>query len=137
MAEGDGAGKAFQPLVPPPAPDPITRQRRGLEMVTAANRLALGWMNAAAAQHAAMTRRALRQMTETARRSAAAETPSEQAAAMLAALDSAREMGLATVRGINELMLRMQGDAARLVERAMAGKPGPEDRHCSPDEHKL
>lgn len=117
-------GDRYRPLVPPQAPDLLAMHRHGLEMVTAANRLALGWMQQAAAQHAAVTRRTVAQMTETARRVAAAEAPPEQAQAVLAMLADAQEQGMRTAQEIAALMTRMQGEAVALLGQAM--RPPPE-----------
>ena len=114
----------YRPLVPPQAPDLLAMHRHGLEMVTAANRLALGWMQQAAAQHAALTRRTFAQMTETARRVAAADAPPEQARAVVDMLADARALSLQTAEEIAALMTRMQGEAAALLDQAM--RPPPE-----------
>ena len=58
-------------------------QRRGIEMVAAANRLAMTWMQAAAQQHGQATRRTLDEMTENARRLADVSAPPETAQAMV------------------------------------------------------
>lgn len=98
-------------------------QRRGIEMVAAANRLAMTWLQAAAQQHAEVTRRALDEMTENARRLAGVSAPPEAAEAMVAMLDRAQSLGLQTVQEIGALMQRMQGDTVQLMSQVMrAGK---------------
>src|SRR5690242_506531 len=82
--DGEGpVGTGYLPLVPPPRSegpeDLLELQRRGIEMIMAANRLAVGWLQAAAQQHAEVTRRALEEMAETARRLAGASAPPETA----------------------------------------------------------
>jgi hypothetical protein len=117
-------GNGYRPLVPPQVPDLLAMHRHGLEMMTAANRLALGWMQQAAAQHAALTRRTFEQMAETARRVASAEAPPEQAQAVLGMLADAREQGLQTAQEIAALMTRMQGEAVALLGQAMRPPEG-------------
>jgi hypothetical protein len=118
----------FRPLVPPATLDPVAEalalHRHGLEMMTAANRLAFGWMRDAAAQHAAITRRTFEQMAETARRVAAADAPPDQAEAMLAMMERAQALGLETAQEIAGLMQRMQGEATALLGQALL--PGEE-----------
>ncbi|WP_431270864.1 phasin family protein [Dankookia sp. P2] len=96
-------------------------QRRGLEMVAAANRLAMTWMQAAADQHVQVTRRTLEDMTENARRLAGVRAPPEAAEAMVAMLDRAQSLGLQTAQEIADLMRRMQGDTAQLMGQVMRG----------------
>ena len=122
--QGNKKAGGFEPLVPPSrVADPLAAQRRGLEMLTAANRLAFGWMDTAMAQHAALTRLALGRMTETARRLAAAEVPAEQTAAVLEMLDEARAEGLRTAEEIAALASRMQDETLGLLDRMLK----PED----------
>lgn len=112
----------LRPLVPPPAGDWLEMQRRGLEMVAAANRLALSWLGAAAAQHAAQTRRALEEMAETARRLAGAEAPPDAAREAVEALDRAGAMGLQTAREIAGLMTSLQEETARLLAERLSAR---------------
>lgn len=110
----------LQPLVPPqPVPDPAQAQLRGLEMLAASNRLAFGWLEAATAQHAAVTRLALGRMAATARRLAAAEAPADQARAMLQMLDEARADGLRTAEELAALARRMQEETLGLLDRVV------------------
>jgi hypothetical protein len=94
-------------------------QRRAFEMFSAANRLAVGWMAAAAEQHIALTAKALGGMTEAARELTAEGNPQDKAAAMLALLDRARETGLDTMREIGGMMARMQQEATALLDRTL------------------
>ena len=111
----------LQPLVPPARDaDPLQAQRQGLEMLAAANRLAFGWLDAAVAQHASVTRMALGRMTETARRLAAADAPADQARAMLDMLVAARADGLRTAEELAALATRMQDEALGLLDRVLA-----------------
>lgn len=112
----------LRPLVPPPATDWLELQRQGLDMVAAANRLALAWLGAAAAQHAAQTRRALEEMTDTARRLARAEAPPDMAREAVEALDRAGAIGLQTAREIAGLMTSLQEDTARLLGERLSGR---------------
>ncbi|TDH62766.1 hypothetical protein E2C06_10210 [Dankookia rubra] len=118
-------GSGFRPLVPPARDggpeDLLAMQRRGIEMVAAANRLAMTWMQAAANQHAQVTRRMLDEMTRNARHLASASAPPEAAEAMMAMLDRAQWLGLQTAQEIGALMQRMQGDTARLMSQVMRG----------------
>lgn len=115
----------FEPLVPPPRgggpEDLLAMQRRGIEMLTAANRLAVTWLQAAAQQHAQVTRRTIDEMTENARRLAGASAPPETAAAVVEMVDRAHAMGLQTAREIAELMQRMQGDTVQLMDQVLRG----------------
>ena len=111
----------LQPLVPPARDaDPLQAQRQGLEMLAAANRLAFGWLDAAVAQHASVTRMALGRMTETARRLAAADAPADQVRAMLDMLVAARADGLRTAEELAALATRMQDEALGLLDRVLA-----------------
>ena len=110
--------RGFQPLVPEP-PDVMALHRHGLEVMAAANRLALGWLQSAAAQQAAVPRRTFEEMGEAARRVAAADAGSGQAEAMLAMLEQARRLGLGTAEELAQLMARVQGEALDLMHRAM------------------
>jgi hypothetical protein len=120
----------FWPLVPPPrgtGPEELlAMQRRGIEMVAAANRLAMTWMQAAAQQHAQVTRRALDEMTATTRRLADASAPPETAQAMVEMLDRAQSLGLQTAQEIAALMHRMQGDTVQLMGQVLRGGQPPE-----------
>jgi hypothetical protein len=99
--------------------DPLAAQRQGLEMLAAANRLAFGWLDAAVAQHASLTRLALGRMTETARRLAAAEAPADQTRAMIEMLDAARTDGLRTAEELAALATRMQDETLGLLDRML------------------
>ncbi len=59
------------------------------------------------------------EMSEAARRVAAADAGSAQAEAMLAMLEQARRLGLETAEELARLMERVQGEAIDLVGRAM------------------
>lgn len=129
--DGEGpAGTVFLPLVPPPrggGPDDLlAMQRRGIEMLAAANRLAVGWLQAAAQQHAEVTRRTLDEMAETARRLAAASGPPEAAEAVLDMLGRGQALGLQTAQEMAALVQRMQGDTVLLMGRLMRGGPSEE-----------
>jgi hypothetical protein len=109
--DGEGpVGTGFLPLVPPARgegpEDLLAMQRRGIEMIAAANQLAVGWLQAAAQQHAEVTRRTLEEMAETARRLSGASAPPETAAAVVDMLGRAQALGLGTVREIAGLMQR-------------------------------
>ncbi len=93
--------------------------RHGLEMMAATHRLALGWLQSAAAQQAAISRRTFEEMSEAARRVAAADAGSAQAEAMLVMLEQARRLGLETAEELAQLMERVQGEAIELVGRSM------------------
>jgi hypothetical protein len=115
----------FQPLVPPPRGDGpedlLAMQRRGIEMITAANRLAMTWLQAAAEQHAQVTRRTLEEMAENARRLANASAPPETARAVLDMLDRAQSLGLQTAQDISALMQRMQSETVSLMGQVLRG----------------
>lgn len=114
------ASKGLRPLVPPAgAADPAALHRHGLELITAANRLALAWLLEATEQHSALTRRALADMTANARQLAAVEGAGDQGKLMLDALARAQESGVETARAITGLMQRIQEDSAALVSRAV------------------
>lgn len=124
--DGEGpVGTGFRALVPPPRgegpEDLLAMQRRGIEMIAAANHLALGWLQAAAQQHAEVTQRTLEEMAETARRLAHASAPPEAAEAMLGMLDRAQALGLQTARELAALMQRMQGDTVSLMGQVLRG----------------
>ena len=119
----DAKPNRLQPLVPPDrAADPLATQRQGLEMLAAANRLAFGWLDAALAQHATVTRVALGRMTETAHRLAAADLPAEHARAMLEMMDAARADGLRTAEELAALAMRMRDESLGLLNQVL--KPG-------------
>jgi hypothetical protein len=118
--EAEKGPGGFRPLVPEVGVDPAALHRHGLEMLTAANRLALTWLREAAAQHAAMTRRALDEMLENARRLAAAEGGAEQTRAMIDALGRAQASGLATAQEITALMRRIQDDSMTLLDETLS-----------------
>ena len=80
-------GPGLQPLVPPPqAADPVALHQHGVDLIAAANLLALSWLREATAQHAAVTRRALAGMTTAAQSLPAAKDAADQARIILAAL---------------------------------------------------
>lgn len=118
------ARRGLQPLVSEP-PDLLALQRHGIEMMAAANRLALGWLRSAAEQQAAASQRSFEAMSEAVRRVAAAGAGPDQAGVMLALLDQARRLGLETAEELARLMERVQGEALELMERAM--RPGEEE----------
>jgi hypothetical protein len=115
----------FAPLVPPPRTDGpaalLEMQQRGIEMVMAANRLALTWLQQAANHHAQVTRRTLDEMAETARRMTTAEAPPEAAKAAIDMVDRAQALGLETAQDITVLMQRMQGDTVALMGQVLRG----------------
>ena len=124
--DGETPGKrGFVPLVPPPrAEGPaalLEMQQRGLDMVLAANRLALSWLQQAASHHAQVTRRTLDEMSETARRMATLEAPPEKAKAAIEAVDRAQSLGLETAQEITALMQRMQGETVELMGKVLRG----------------
>ena len=119
---------AFEPLVPPRPGDPVALHLHGLELLAAANRLAVSWMRATAAQHASMTRRTLEEMTEAARRVGTAQDAPDQARAMLDGLSRAQAMGLDTAREIAGMMQRMQGEALALLDQAVPPTEPPADK---------
>ena len=129
MMDGDQPpGPGFRPLVPPPRDggpeDLLAMQRRGIEMIAAANRLAVTWLHAAAQQHAQVTRRTLDEMTDNARRLAGVSAPPETAQAVVDMVERAQSLGLQTAREIAELMQRMQGDTVQLMDQVLrGGKP--------------
>lgn len=114
-------GPGLRPLVPPsdPLADPVALHRHGVELIAAANRLALAWMREATAQHAAITRKALADMTVCAREIAQAEGAEDQTQAVLAALTRAQDSGLDTARNIAGLMQRIQADSVALLRQAL------------------
>lgn len=124
--DGEGpVGAGFRALVPPPRgegpEDLLAMQRRGIEMIAAANHLAVGWLQAAAWQHAEVTRRTLDEMAEAARRLAGVSAPPDAAEAMLGMLDRAHALGLQTAQEIAVLMQRMQGDTVSLMDQVLRG----------------
>src|SRR3954454_13616372 len=124
--EGDQPPRpGLLPLVPPPRGDGpedlLAMQRRGIKMITAANRLAMTWLQAAAQQHAQVTRRTLDEMAENARRLADASAPPEAARAVLDMLDRAQSLGLQTAQEIGALMQRMQGETVSLMGQVLRG----------------
>lgn len=116
-------GPGFLPLVPPPrgeGPEELLAlQRRGIEMINAANRLAMTWLQAAMQQHAQVTHRMLDEMAENARRLAGASAPPETAQAVLEMLDWAQALGLQTAREIATLIQRVQGDTVALMGQVL------------------
>ncbi len=110
-------GLGPEPLVPPAPRDPLALHRHGMEMFAAANRLAVEWMRATAEQHVKLTRRALDDMTATARHLATAETPPAQAEAMLALLARAGESGLQTAQELAQMTQRLHSDATDMLQR--------------------
>ena len=72
--------RGFAPLVPPRVDGPMAAlemQQRAVDMVLAANRLAVSWLQQASQHHAEVTRRMLDEMNETTRRMASLEPPPE------------------------------------------------------------
>ena len=125
MKEERPRAPGLWPLVPPSrgnGPDDLlAMQRRGIEMVAAANRLAMTWLQAAAQQHAQITRRTLDEMTENARRLGGVSAPPETAQAMVEMLNRAQSLGLQTAQEIGALMQRMQGDTVQLMSQVLRG----------------
>lgn len=120
MDGGARNGPGLQPLVPPPqAADPVALHQHGVDLIAAANLLALSWLREATAQHAAVTRGALAGMTTAAQSLPAAEDAAGQARIILAALARAQESGLGTARAINGLMQRVQVDSVALLGQAL------------------
>jgi len=122
MAEEGPDRRGFVPLVPPRADGPMAAlemQQRAVDMVLAANRLAVSWLQQSSQHHAEVTRRMLDDMNETARRMASLEPPPEKAMAAIEALDRARALGMQTAQEITGLMQRMQGDTAALLDNLL------------------
>jgi len=122
MAEEGTRGRGFAPLVPPRSDGPLAAlemQQRAVEMVLAANRLAVSWLQQASQHHAEVTRRMLDEMTDTARRMSSLEPPPDKAMAAIEAVDRARSLGLQTAQEIATLMQRMQGDTAALLDHIL------------------
>jgi aspartate/tyrosine/aromatic aminotransferase len=127
MPEEGTMSRGFAPLVPPRADGPMAAlemQQRAVDMVLAANRLAVSWLQQASQHHAEVTRRMLDEMTETTRRMASLEPPPEKAMAAIEAVDRARALGVQTAQEISALMQRMQGDTAELLDTLLKKKEG-------------
>lgn len=120
MDGGARNGPGLQPLVPPSqAADPVALHQDGVDLIAAANLLALSWLREATAQHAAVTRRALAGMTTAAQSLPAAEDAADQARIILAALARAQESGLGAARAISGLMQRIQAGSVALLGQAL------------------
>lgn len=112
--------RLFAQLRLPSMPDLETlanAQRRNLEVLTAANRVALEGAQAVARRHMEIMQQAMGEMTEAVRSLAVSEDPKARAARQAEMLKSSYEHAVANLREISDMIQRANGEAIALLNK--------------------
>jgi phasin family protein len=95
-------------------------QRRNLEALSAANRIALEGAQAVARRHMEIVQSAMTEMTEAMRGLAGTESPQERAQRQAELLKAGYERAVANIREIGDLIQKSNGEALDLLNRRFA-----------------
>ncbi len=95
-------------------------QRRNLEALSAANRIALEGAQAVARRHMEIVQSAMTEMTEAMRGLTGTESPQERAQRQAELLKSGYERAVANIREIGDLIQKSNAEALDLLNRRFA-----------------
>jgi phasin family protein len=95
----------------------LAAQRRNMEVLSAANRVALEGAQAVAKRHMEIMQQTMAEMTESMRELASPESPQVKAARQAEVLKSAYERAVANIRELADLIQRSNGEAIEILNK--------------------
>ncbi len=95
----------------------LAAQRRNMEVLSAANRVALEGAQAVAKRHMEIMQQTMAEMTESMRELASPESPQVKAARQAELLKSAYERAVAHIRELADLIQRSNGEAVEMLNK--------------------
>jgi phasin family protein len=95
----------------------LSAQRRNMEVLSAANRVALEGAQAVAKRHMEIMQQTMAEMTESMRELASPESPQVKAARQAELLKSAYERAVAHIRELADLIQRSNGEAVEMLNK--------------------
>lgn len=95
----------------------LAAQRRNMEVLSAANRVALEGAQAVAKRHMEIMQQTMAEMTESMRELASPESPQVKAARQAEMLKSAYERAVANIRELADLIQRSNGEAVEMLNK--------------------
>lgn len=95
----------------------VAAQRRNIETLSTANKLALEGMQAVAKRNMEIMQQALADMTEAMRAIAAAEAPQAKAAKQAELLKATYEKAMQNIRELQDMIQKMSGDTLGVLNR--------------------
>ena len=98
----------------------LQAQRRNMEVLTAANRVALEGAQAVARRHMEIMQQTMQEVTETMRDMATADNPQAKAAKQTELLKSAYERAVAHMKELADLIQRSNGEALGMLNQRFA-----------------
>lgn len=98
----------------------LSAQRRNMEVLSAANRVALEGAQAVARRHMEIMQQTMQEVTDTMRDMASAETPQAKAAKQTELLKTAYERAVAHMKELADLIQRSNGEALGMLNQRFA-----------------
>jgi phasin family protein len=115
--------RMFSEMKMPAVPDMealMHAQRRNMEAMSAANRIALEGAQAVAKRHMEIMQQTMTEMTETMRAFASSETPQAKAAKQADLLKRAYERAVSNTKELSDLIARSNGEAITTLNKRFA-----------------
>ena len=112
--------RMFSEMKMPAMPDMealLTAQRRNMEAMSAANRIALEGAQAVAKRHMEIMQQTMAEMTETMRALTSSDTPQTKAAKQAELLKRAYERAVANTKELSDLIARSNGEAITTLNK--------------------
>lgn len=110
--------KLFENIKMPAVPDMeafVSANRRNIETLTAANRVALEGAQAVARRHMEIVQQSMAELTEAVRSMSAADTPQAKAAKQADLLKQAYEHAVANMKELGDLITHSNAEAVKLL----------------------
>jgi phasin family protein len=98
----------------------VAAQRKNIETLSTANRLALEGMQAVAKRNMEIMQQALADMTEAMKAIAAAEAPQAKAAKQAELLKATYEKAMQNIRELQDMIQKMSGDTLGVLNRRVS-----------------
>jgi phasin family protein len=98
----------------------LAAQRRNIEALTAANRVAMEGAQAVARRHMEIMQQAMAEMTETVRALSSTNDPATRASRQAELLKSAHERAVANLQELSDMIQRANGEAVSLLNHRFA-----------------
>jgi phasin family protein len=98
----------------------VAAQRKNIETLSTANRLALEGMQAVAKRNMEIMQQALADMTEAMKAIAAAEAPQAKAARQAELLKATYEKAMQNIRELQDMIQKMSGDTLGVLNRRVS-----------------
>ncbi len=95
----------------------VAAQRKNIETLSTANKLALEGMQAVAKRHMEIMQQSLADMTEAMKAIAAAEAPQAKAAKQAELLKTTYEKAMQNIRELQDMIQKMSGDTLTVLNR--------------------